>query len=169
MRQLQAQLRIARLGGREDTQAAAQADTRAAQAAVAQSAWRLQQKSVAAPVTARVEDTLYRPGEWVNAGAPVVTLLEPGAIKLRFFVPQARLAEVAVGRQVQVACDGCGAPITATVRHVARQAEFTPPVIYSKDNRARLVFLVEAWPAPADAAKLHPGQPVDVSLAANAR
>jgi HlyD family secretion protein len=165
VRQLQAQLRVAKEGARSDAQQAAQADTQAAQAVVAQSAWRVEQKAVNAPVAARVEDTLYRPGEWVGAGMPVVTLLEPGAIKLRFFVPEGRLGEVPVGRSVRVRCDGCGAPINATVRYVASQAEFTPPVIYSKDNRSKLVYLVEAWPAPADAAKLHPGQPVDVRLA----
>jgi HlyD family secretion protein len=165
VRQLQAQLRVTQLGARSDEQAAARAAAQAASAAVAQSAWRVEQKAVAAPVSARVEDVLYRPGEWVNAGAPVVSLLEPGAIKLRFFVPQARLSAVAVGSTVRVACDGCGAPISATVRHVAQQAEFTPPVIYSKDNRTRLVFLVEAWPSVADATRLHPGQPVDVTLA----
>lgn len=163
VRQLQAQLRSLRLGARSDAQAAAQADIAAAQADVAQNEWRVQQKSVVAPVNARVEDTLYRAGEWVAAGAPVVSLLEPGAIKLRFFVPEGRLAEVQPGRQVQVACDGCGAPMVATVRHVSQQAEFTPPVIYSKENRGKLVFLVEAWPAPGDATRLHPGQPVDVT------
>jgi HlyD family secretion protein len=160
--QLQAELRTAQLGSREDTRAAAEADTQAARAVVAQNQWRLEQKLVSAPVTARVEDTLYRPGEWVSAGAPVVSLLEPAAIKLRFFVPQARLAEVQPGATVNVRCDGCGAPIAAVVRHVAQQAEFTPPVIYSKDNRGKLVFLVEAWPSAEDARKLHPGQPVDV-------
>ena len=162
VRQLEADLRTARLGGRVDAQAAAQAQAQAASAAVAQSRWRVEQKSVGAPVAGRVEDTLYRPGEWVNAGAPVVSLLEPGAVKLRFFVPEARLGEVRVGSAVRVACDGCGAPIRATVRFVASQAEFTPPVIYSKDNRGKLVFLVEAWPSAEDARKLHPGQPVDV-------
>lgn len=166
VRQLQAQMRTAQQGARSDTQAAAQAETQAAQAAVAQSAWRVEQKSVVAPLAARVEDTLYRPGEWVNAGAPVVSLLAPGAIKLRFFVPETRLAQVQPGTVVQVQCDGCGAPIAATVRYVSQQAEFTPPVIYSKDNRSKLVYLVEAWPASADAMKLHPGQPVDVRLGA---
>jgi HlyD family secretion protein len=165
VRQLQAQLRTARLGGREDAQVAALAEARAASAVVAQSAWKLEQTSVEAPVAARVEDTLYRPGEWVNAGVPVVTLLEPSAIKLRFFVPESRLNEVKVGSTVRVQCDGCGAPINATVRRVATQAEFTPPVIYSKDNRSRLVFLVEAWPSAEDAKRLHPGQPVDVTPA----
>ncbi|MFZ5546926.1 MAG: HlyD family secretion protein [Pseudomonadota bacterium] len=165
VRQLQAQLRAARLGAREDAQAAALAEAQAASAAVAQVRWRVEQKSVQAPVAAHVEDTLYRPGEWVNAGAPVVTLLEPAALKLRFYVPQARLAEVKPGAAVKVRCDGCGAPINATVRRVASQPEFTPPVIYSKDNRARLVFLVEAWPSAQDARRLHPGQPVDVTPA----
>jgi HlyD family secretion protein len=85
-------------------------------------------------------------------------------VKVRFFVPETRLGAVKVGQKVSLACDGCAAPIDASVSFIASQAEFTPPVIYSKDNRTKLVFLVEARPAPADATKLHPGQPVDVTL-----
>jgi HlyD family secretion protein len=164
VRQLQAQLRSARLGGRTDTLDAARAEAQAARAALTQIEWRLQQKAVAAPVAARVDDTLYRVGEWVAAGSPVVTLLEPGAVKLRFFVPETQVARVAPGARVSATCDGCPAPVAATVRYVAREAEFTPPVIYSRGSREKLVFLVEAWPAPADAARLRPGLPVDVTL-----
>lgn len=163
LEQLRAQLRTARLGGRSDQQAAARAEVEAAQAALAQAAWRLAQKTVAAPAAARVEDTLYRVGEWVAAGSPVVSLIEPGAVKLRFFVPETRVAQFAAGRRVRASCDGCGAPVEATVRFVAREAEFTPPVIYSRGSREKLVFMVEAWPAPADAARLRPGLPVDVT------
>jgi HlyD family secretion protein len=164
LRQLQAQLRVARLGGREDTRAAAQAAVRAASAALAQDEWRLAQKVVTAPVAARVEDTLYRVGEWVAAGAPVVTLIEPAALKLRFFVPEADVAKLAPGRAVRATCDGCGAPIAATVRFIAREAEFTPPVIYSRGRRERLLFMVEAVPSRDDAARLRAGLPVDVTL-----
>jgi len=166
VRQLQAQLRAARQGGRTDTQAGAQAEAQAERETLAQIEWRLAQKAVTAPVAARVDDTLYRVGEWVAAGSPVVTLIEPSAVKLRFFVPEARLAQVTPGTRVQAACDGCPAPIAATVRYVAREAEFTPPVIYSRGSREKLVFLVEAWPSAADAARLRPGLPVDVTLAA---
>jgi len=165
VRQLEAQLRTAQQGAREDAQAAAQADAQAARAALEQTRWRLAQKSVTSPVAASVEDTLYRVGEWVNAGSPVVTLLEPGALKLRFFVPETLLAKVQPGVVVQAECDGCGAPFRATVRRVASEAEFTPPVIYSKENRQRLLFLVEAWPSADDAKRLRPGLPVQVTLA----
>jgi HlyD family secretion protein len=164
LRQLQAQLRAARLGGREDTREAARAEARAASAALAQTEWRLTQKTVTAPVAARVEDTLYRVGEWVAAGAPVVTLIEPGGLKLRFFVPETEVAKLAPGRAVRATCDGCGAPIAATVRFIAREAEFTPPVIYSRGSRERLLFMVEATPSSDDAKKLKAGLPVDVTL-----
>jgi len=164
--QSRAQLRSARQGGREDVQAAANAAVDAARASLAQAEWRLAQKTVAAPAAARVEDTLYRVGEWVAAGSPVVSLIEPAAVKLRFFVPETQIAQVAPGQRVRATCDGCAAPIEATVRFVAREAEFTPPVIYSRGSREKLVFMVEAWPAPADAAKLRPGLPVDVVLVA---
>lgn len=166
LRQAQAQLRTARLPARPDNRDAARAELAAARAQLAQSQWQLAQKAVVAPVAARVDDTLYRVGEWVPAGSPVVSLQESAAIKLRFFVPQAQLAAVAPGASVQVSCDGCDAPINATVSYVSRTAEFTPPVIYSKESRQRMVFLVEARPAPADVARLHAGQAVDVRLAA---
>jgi HlyD family secretion protein len=163
--ELQAQLRSAKLAGRDAARAAAQAGATAAEAQLAQRQWTLSQKAVAAPVAARVEDSYYRVGEWVPAGAPVLSLLAPSAIKVRFYVPETRLASMKPGTAVRVGCDGCGQGIAATVRFVARDAEFTPPVIYSKENRAKLVWLVEAVPAAKDAARLLPGQPVDVVAA----
>jgi HlyD family secretion protein len=115
-----------------------------------------------------VSDTLFVQGDWVPSGAPVVSLLPPGNVKIRFFVPEPRLGAVAVGQKVSVGCDGC-APLTATISFIAPQAEYTPPVIYSKESRAKLVFLVEALPDAKDAAKLHPGQPVDVKLEPTAK
>ena len=153
-----------RAGARPDEIRAAEAETAAAREALAQAEWKVRQKSVAASVAGTVSDTLFVRGEWVPAGAPVVTLLPPGNVKVRFFLPETRLGAVKVGQKVALACDGCAAPIEASVTFIASQAEFTPPVIYSKDNRAKLVFLVEARPSAADAAKLHPGQPVDVTL-----
>lgn len=158
--EINAQLRVAKLASREDTRVAAGADITAAQASLAQSQWRLDQKAIRAPVTATVDDTLYRLGEWIPAGAPVVNLLAPDGIKIRFFVPQARLSEFKPGQKIHVRCDGCGAPRPATITYVAQSAEFTPPVIYSQENRAKLVFLVEA--RPESTAALNPGQPVDV-------
>lgn len=162
--ELRAQLATARAGSRPDEIRAAEAEARAAVEALAQAQWRLDQKSVAATVAGIVTDTLFVPGEWVPAGAPVVTLLPPGNVKVRFFVPEARLAQVKAGQRVSLACTGCAQGLSATVDFVSPQAEYTPPVIYGKDSRSRLVFLVEARPAPEAAAKLHPGQPVDVAL-----
>jgi HlyD family secretion protein len=150
--------------GREQEIAAAQADVQAQRAVLAQSDWRLAQRAVQAPARALVQDTFYSEGEWVAAGSPVVSLLPPTALKLRFFVPETALARVAAGTSVQVACDGCGAAIKARITFVSRQAEYTPPVIYSREQRSHLVYMVEARPqAAADAARLHPGQPVDVT------
>jgi len=151
-------------GSRPDEIRAAEAEAAAAKQSLAQADWKLRQKSVASSVAGVVVDTLFVRGEWVPAGAPVVSLLPPANVKARFFVPEAKLGAVKVGQGVKLACDGCGAPIDATVTFIAPQAEFTPPVIYSKDNRAKLVFLVEARPSAGEAPRLHPGQPVDVSL-----
>ncbi|MGZ5047940.1 MAG: HlyD family secretion protein [Usitatibacter sp.] len=151
-------------GARPDEIRAARAQAEGSREALAQADWKLRQKSVAATVAGTVTDTLFVRGEFVPAGAPVVSILPPANVKVRFFAPEPRLGSLKVGQRVALACDGCAAPLAATISFIAPQAEFTPPVIYSKDNRAKLVFLVEARPAPADAARLHPGQPVDVTL-----
>jgi len=162
--ELRADLATARLGFREGEIRAAQAEAAAAREALAQADWRLRQKTVAAPVEGSVADTLFVLGEWVPAGAPVVSLLPPANVKVRFFVEERRLGSLRTGQEVAIACDGCGAAIRAPITFIATQAEYTPPVIYSRDSRAKLVFLVEARPAPGDAVRLHPGQPVDVTL-----
>jgi HlyD family secretion protein len=162
--ELAAQQTTARLAARHDEIAAAAAQVEAARATLSQADWRLGQKSVTAPVDALVEDTLYAQGEWVPAGNPVVSLLPPQNIKVRFFVPEPLLGALHIGQQASVSCDGCAAPIVVTVSFIAHQPEYTPPVIYSRESRSKLVFLVEARPSAQDAVKLHPGQPLDVSL-----
>lgn len=165
VRELQAQLRVARLGARSDELAAAEQDILAAQAQLAQADWKLAQKTVHAPLDAQVADVLYREGELVAAGAPALSLLAPEYVRARFFVPQAQLGALRLGQHVTLACDGCPAPIAAKVSFIAREAEYTSPLIYSKENRAALVFMVEARPAIEAARSLHPGQPLEVRLA----
>ena len=142
---------------------AARAEVQAARDALAQAQWRLDQKAQSAPADALVVDTLYRPGEYVAAGAPVVSLLPPGNVKVRFYVPETTVANVRPGMTASVRCDGCGEPIPVRIDFVAPEAEYTPPVIYSRENRAKLVFLVEARPE-RPASVLRPGLPVEVSL-----
>ncbi len=119
-----------------------------------------------APADAQVHDTLYRQGEYVAAGNPVVVLLPPTNIKVRFFVPQEDLAQVKIGSTVSVQCDGAAHPLNASlINYISTQrAEYTPPIIYSRETRANLVFMIEATFAPADAASLRPGQPADIRL-----
>lgn len=162
VQELGGQLDVARLPGREDQIAAQTAQVEAARAALAQAAWRLDQKRVAAVRGGLVTDTLYREGEWVPAGSPVVRLLPPGNVKVRFFVPEAAVASMKPGRAASVRCDGCGADIPVTVSYVSNEPEYTPPVIYSNDTRAKLVFMIEARPGAANGPRLHPGQPVAV-------
>jgi HlyD family secretion protein len=160
--ELQAQLRINRLGARSDEIDAAKQDLKAAQAQLAQADWRLAQKTQRVPQAAEVADVLYREGEWVAAGSPVLSLLPPQNIKARFFVPETELGKLKLGQAVELRCDGCGAPIAATISFIAHDAEYTSPLIYSKENRANLVFMLEARPAPKDALRLHPGQPLEI-------
>lgn len=163
---LDAQLRVARLAARDDQRQAAQQAVAAAQAELDQQRWQLQQKQQRSQQSARVEQILYRPGEWVPAGAPVLSLLPEHGVKARFYLPEASRPQLQVGQTVTLYCDGCKQPIPARVSYIANQVEFTPPVIYSQENRARLVFLVEARPEPDHPGLLHPGQPLEVAIGA---
>jgi HlyD family secretion protein len=162
--QLRASVQTATLPGRPDEIRAAQADADAARQALAQSDWHLSQRAVAAPQAGRVNDTYYVVGDFVPAGSPVVSLLPPANVKVRVYVPEPLLGRLKPGQVVSFSCDACGAPMKATISFIADRAEFTPPVLYSKENRAKLVYLVEARPQPGIAARLNPGQPVDVTL-----
>jgi HlyD family secretion protein len=164
--ELTAQLEVAEMSlGRDDELRAAVGDVTANQAALAQAQWKLDQKTLTAPAAALVADTYFNPGEMINAGQAVVSLLPPGNIKVRFFVPQDALAQFPIGTRVGIHCDGCTRDIPGTVRFVSPQAEYTPPVLYNRENRNRLVFMIEAWPTETPEA-LRPGQPVDVARAA---
>ena len=163
--ELNAETRTATISvGREEEIGAAKRDVDAAKAVLAQNDWKVAQKSMIAPLAGLIENTYFSPGEWVPAGQPIVSLLPPDKIKVRFFVSENILGNIKVGQSVSLACSGCGAPIKASITFIAAQPEFTPPVIYSKDSRAKLVFYVEAKPTPEQAVRLHPGQPVDVAL-----
>jgi HlyD family secretion protein len=149
--------------GRENEREGAEAEIAAAKAALAQAAWRLEQKSVAAPVAALVQDTYFVEGEWVPAGRPVASLLPPANVKARFYVAETVVGSLAPGKTVEIRCDGCGAPVAARITYISSQAEYTPPVLYTREQRGKLLFLVEARPSLADAARLRPGQPIDVA------
>jgi HlyD family secretion protein len=161
IKEAEAQLRNALMPlGREGERDAASGELAAAKAALAQAAWRLEQKSVAAPVAGLVQDTFFVEGEWVPAGRPVAQILPPGNVKARFYVPETIVGGLQVGQAVEISCDGCS-KIDAKVSFISSQAEYTPPVLYSKESRTKLVFLVEAR---VEGGKLRPGQPVDVKL-----
>ena len=159
-----AQLSTAKLGGRADAIAAAEADVAAAQAAVERANWSVEHKTLGAPRAALVYDTLFREGEFVSAGQPVVALLPPENIKVRFFVPEAEFASLKAGDTLKVVLSG-HPPLEGRVSYLSPQPEYTPPVLYNRDNRSKLVFMVEATLDPTSARDLHPGQPVDVSFA----
>jgi HlyD family secretion protein len=162
--QLEADLKTANLGSRTDQVAAAAADVAARRAALARAEWDLSQKRQSAPQAGLVFDTLYREGEWVPAGRPVVALLPPSNMKVRAFVSQARVGAIQPGQKVRVFIDGVAEPYIGEVAFISPQAEYTPPVIYSQESREKLVFMIEIRFDPETAAKLHPGQPVDVEI-----
>jgi HlyD family secretion protein len=138
----------------------------AARAALAQAKWRLAQRSVVAPAAGVIADVMAQPGETLEAGAPVVSLLPPENIFVRFFIPEPGLIKVHVGDSVAFTCDNCPIDLTGTVSYIAPQAQYTPPFIYSESTRSKFVFLAEARPPIAIATTLNPGQPVTVAPAA---
>ena len=158
--EVQRQIQVAGLSGRAEDIEAARRAVALAEAHVESAQTRLKQRTVAAPVAGLVHEVFFRPGEVVAAGRPVVSLLPPANMKLRFFVPQGKVPGIGAGQTVRIACDGCPANLTARITFIASQAEFTPPVIYSRDERAKLVFRVEAIPEKPDALRV--GQPVAV-------
>lgn len=164
VRELAGQLQVSRLPAREEQIRAQDAQVAAARATSSQLAWRLNQKEVSAAQAGLVVDTLYREGEWVPAGSPVVRMLPPRNVKVRFFVPEAVFGAIKPGRKVILHCDGCQAAVSAAVTYVSNAPEYTPPVIYSNETRAKLVFMVEARPGADNTQALQPGQPVTVTL-----
>ena len=130
------------------------------EAGVVDSAYQLSQRDVVALTAGRVQDIFFWPGEYAPAMTPVVSVLPPNRIFVRFFVPQSEFARIKLGQRVAISCDGCAQGMTADVTFIASQQEFTPPVIFSEDSRERLVFKIEAR-APGGL-KLNPGQPVQV-------
>lgn len=161
LKQAQANLALSRKGARADEIAAARASAEGAKAALARAEYALNQRRIRARVGGRVEDTLRRAGEFVPPAGPVVQILPPQNVKVRFFVPEQLRAKLAVGTVVGVACDACKGGLKARVSFIASAAEFTPPVIYSVGSREKLVWMVEAVP---EGGTLTPGQPVDVAL-----
>jgi HlyD family secretion protein len=135
---------------------------------LAKAEWDLSQKRQNAPQAGLVYDTLYRVGEWVAPGRPVVALLPPDHVKVRAFVPETEIAKYRSGDGVRVVVDGLDQPLAGKISYVSPKAEYTPPVIYSRETRDKLVFMIEILFDPAVGAKLHPGQPVDVELEARA-
>lgn len=162
--ELRAQLRVAQLGARTDEIEAARQELKAADAQLAQAEWRLAQKTLRMPVAGDVADVLYREGEFVPAGNPVVSLLPPQNIKARFFVPETAVGALRLGQDVVLDCDGCKKSIPAKISYVSSEPEYTAPLIYSRENRATLVFMIEARPIDEEARQLHPGQPLEVRL-----
>lgn len=148
--------------GTQRTYDDAEAALRQAKANLEWAQTRLARRNAHSPGDGTIEQIYYRPGETVTAGRPVVALLPPGNLKIRFFAPQAALPELKYGDVVGISCDGCDKGLTAKISFIARSAEFTPPVIYSMEERAKLVFLIEARPEHPE--KFRVGQPVTVTL-----
>lgn len=151
----------ATLGEREDQIRAADARVAQARAGVTETGARLKDMAPVAPAAARVEDVFFQRGEWASANQPIVALIPDDRVFVRFFVPETEVAAYKPGQKVEFSCDACAGALSATIVYVSPRPEFTPPIIYSREARDRLVFMVEA--RPENGARLVPGLPVDVT------
>ncbi|NIX75588.1 HlyD family secretion protein [Microvirga terricola] len=157
---VQRQISAGRIAARTAEIQAAEANVKASQANLDQAETRLAKLKVYAPADGQVQDVFFRTGEVANAGQPVLSILPPGNRRIRFYVPEPKLSTIALGQVVGVACDNCQKGLTAKITFISHDAEFTPPVIFSLAERAKLVFRVEA--TPIGDYVLPVGQPVDV-------
>jgi HlyD family secretion protein len=161
--QAEANLAVGRLPARPETIKAAENQVKQTQAALEQARWRLAKRTLTAPASGRVNDIIRNPGDTAGPSAPVISMLPDGAVKLTVYVPEAAFSSIKIGTLLDVRCDGCGPDLKARVSYVSPDPEFTPPVIYSLENRQKLVYLIEARPQ-GNAAALQPGQIVDVGI-----
>ncbi|MDQ7081135.1 MAG: HlyD family efflux transporter periplasmic adaptor subunit [Paracoccaceae bacterium] len=163
--ELEANLKVARLPARADEIKAAEAAVAQARAALEQAEWRLSKRSLSVNFNGQVFDIIRQPGEVSGPQAPVLSLLPDGAVKLRLYVSEKVVSQIGIGTHLDVKCDGCPDNLSAKVTYISNAPEFTPPVIYSLENRQKLVYLIEARP-DANARMLKPGQIVNVDLKA---
>jgi len=166
--QMQASLEVARLPARPEEIIAGENAVKQARAALEEAKWRLDRRTLRAPAEGDINDVIRRPGEMAGPSAPVLSFLPKGAVKLKVYVGEKALSSIRVGDSLSVRCDGCRDGLTARISYISPDPEFTPPVIYSLENRQKLVYLVEARPTPGSQA-LKPGQIVDVDLAGPAQ
>lgn len=161
---LEAELATAFLGAREDAVQVAEHEVEISRAVLERLTWGLAEKRQVMAVGGVVFDTYYEVGEYVPASRPVVALLPLDNLKVRIFVPEAKLGVLHQGQVIEAVCDNCQSAVKARVSYISSQAEFTPPVIFSRQQRTKLVYLVEAKIEPESARVVKVGQPVDVLL-----
>ncbi|MCP4314882.1 MAG: HlyD family efflux transporter periplasmic adaptor subunit [Hyphomicrobiales bacterium] len=161
--QQRAQLKVARLPARSAQIDEARQSVKSSELAVDNARIDLDDRSLSAPAEGYVQQTYFLPGEYVQAGMPVVSILPPDKIKFQFYISEPDRAGMTIGMPVLIGCDNCGKPIKARISYISSSAEYTPPVIYSLEERSKLVFMAEAL--ADEPTKLLPGQPIDVRLA----
>ena len=161
--QASANLAVGKLPARPEAIKAAENAVKVAEHQLGQAQWRRSQRTIAAPAPGRITDVIRNPGDLAGPSAPVLSMLPDGAVKLTVYVPEADFSSVRIGSLLSVNCDGCTPDLKARVSYVSPDPEFTPPVIYSLENRQKLVYLVEARPVDP-VSVLQPGQIVDVAL-----
>ena len=160
--EIESQLQVSSLPARQEQVLAQEENVKSVEASYNQLLFRIKQKKPKTINTSRVIETLFREGEWVSANEPVVKLLPPENVKIKFFIPQEKLPKITIDKKVRITCDGCEGEINASVYFISPTAEYTPPMIYSNESRKKLVYLIEARVEKKHLSSLSIGQPVKV-------
>ncbi len=163
--QYEANLAFAKQGSREGQIKAQAATIVLIKSKMERAEWELAQKSFYAPADGVIFDTYFRKGEFVGVQQPVASLLTPDNIKIEFFIPAGALSDLNIGKKISFDCDGCKQSNHAVVQYISPEAEYVPPLVYSRDNRDKLVFRIKA--NIDDSAQFKPGQPVVVTVLTN--
>lgn len=161
-KQYESNLTLAKLGSREDQIKAQVSAISSISEKLKEAQWELAQKTLYAPADGVIFDTYYNPGEFVIAQQSVLSLLTPENIRIEFFVPLGYLANIKLGQQITFDCEGCAINNPAVINYISPDAEYLPPLVYSRDNNSKLVFRIKAHINNPLAFK--PGQPVTVNL-----
>ncbi|WP_133130698.1 HlyD family secretion protein [Legionella yabuuchiae] len=159
--ELRSNLQLAQLGSREEQINAQQAKIEAMEAKLELAVWQLSKKIVFAPKDGVILDTYYQEGEFVGAQQPVLALLAPEDIRIEFFVPVQQLPSIHLNQTLYFTCEGCKQEFKAEISYISPEAEFIPPLVYSRENSDKLVFRVKA--AIANSTRFKPGQPIRIT------
>lgn len=160
----QDRLALLRAGARPDQIEAARGRLAEAQSALAMARSRLKEMTIRSPIDGVVLRKNLEPGEMASPGVAILTLMNPGEIWLRAYVPEEQIGQVKIGDAARVQVDAFpGRVFPGRVTEIASEAEFTPKNVQTKKERVNLVFRIKIALDNAEGI-LKPGMPADADV-----